>query len=87
MLPLIAEFLGTFALTTAFLFTGNWLIIGITLSIIGWTIGSISGANVNPALTFSMWLKGGFSTQKVLSYYAVQFLGAAAAFYVYKVLA
>ena len=86
MIALIAEFLGTFALTTAFLFTGNWLIIGTTLAVIGWTIGSISGANVNPALTFSMWLKGGFSTQKVLSYYAVQFLGAAAAYYTYSAL-
>ncbi len=87
MLPLVAEFLGTFALTTAFLFTGNWLIIAVTLGIIGWAIGSISGANVNPALTFAMWLKGGFSTQKVLSYYAVQMAGAAASYYVYKALA
>ena len=87
MLPLIAEGLGTFALLTSIFFTGNWLIIGLTLAVVIWAIGGISGGHVNPAVTFAMWLKGGFSGTKVLSYYAAQFLGAAAAYYVYKALA
>jgi glycerol uptake facilitator-like aquaporin len=87
MLPLVAEFLGTFALLTAIFFTGNWLIIGLTLAVVVWAIGGISGGHVNPAVTLAMYLKGGFSGTKVISYYAAQFLGAAAAYYTYKILA
>ncbi len=87
MLPLVAEFLGTFALLTSVFFTGNWLIIGLTFGLVIWAIGGISGGHVNPAVTFAMWLKGGLSGTKVLSYYAAQFLGAAAAYYTYRALA
>lgn len=86
MIALIAEFLGTFALLTAIFFTGNWLTVGLTLAVVMWAIGGISGGHVNPAVTFAMYLKGGMSGTKVLSYYAAQFLGAAAAYYTYAIL-
>ncbi len=87
MIQLFAEALGTFALMSSILFTGNALIIGLTLAVVVWAIGGISGGHVNPAVSFAMWLKGGLSNTKVILYYIAQFAGAAGALYAYKYLA
>lgn len=87
MMPLFAEFLGTFALMSAMLFTGSWIFIGLTLAIVVWAIGGISGGHVNPAISFVMWLKGSLTNNELVSYMLVQFLGAFAALYAYRTLA
>jgi aquaporin Z len=86
MVPLFAEFLGTFALLLSIFFTANWLLIGLTLALVIYAIGGISGAHVNPAVTFAMYMKGTLSMNEFLSYSAVQLLGAFAALYAYKLL-
>ena len=58
----LAEFIGTFALTSAVLIAlgGDWttatpLIAGLTLGLFVYTLGAISGAHFNPAVTFGVW--------------------------------
>ena len=84
---LLAEFLGTFALLSAILFTGSALWIGATLAFVIYAIGAISGGHVNPAVSFAFFMKGSLSMQEFLSYAAAQLAGAYAALYAYKMLA
>ena len=87
LLALAAEFVGTFALLTAILFTGNWLAIGMTLAGVILIIGETSGGHINPAVSFAMFLKGAISTTELISYSVAQCAGAASALAVYKSIA
>ncbi len=87
MRALFAEFVGTFALLSAILFTGNWLWIGAALGLVVYAIGGISGGHVNPAVSFAMYMKGALSMNEFLMYSAVQLAGAFAALYTYRALA
>ena len=87
ILPLLAEFLGTFLLTMAVLATGNALIIGGTLALLVLLLGGVSGSHVNPAISVAMLLKGSIGTMDFISYTIIQCAGAAAALYAYQVLA
>ena len=84
MIIYFAEFLGTFALLSAIFFTGNALIIGLTLAVVIWAIGDISGGHVNPAVSFAMYTKGNLSMLEYFFYSSSQFLGGIAAYYTYK---
>src|SRR5580698_8459911 len=91
--PLLAEFIGTFALV--FAGTGSIVIndvsgggithVGIALTFglivlaMIYTVGDISGAHLNPAVTGAFWLSGRFSNRQVLPYILAQCLGAIAA--------
>jgi glycerol uptake facilitator-like aquaporin len=86
-LPLLAEFLGTFLLTLSFIASGNALVIGATLAVVVLLIKNLSGAYVNPAVTFTMYQKGTLSTMELASYVAVQLLGAYGSLYAYNVFA
>ena len=86
MVPLFAEFLGTFALLLSIIFTGNWLMIGLTLALVVYAIGGISGGHVNPAVSFAMYMKGTLSMTEFLQYSVVQLLGAFAALYASRLL-
>ena len=87
MIKLVAEFLGAFALLSSIFFVGSWYVIGATLALVVYAIGNVSGAHVNPAVSFAFWLKGGLSTYDFMSYAVVQMLGAGAALYAYRALA
>ena len=87
LLALAAEFVGTFALLTAILFTGNWLAIGMTLAGVILIIGETSGGHINPAVSFAMFLKGAISATELISYSVAQCAGAASALAVYKSIA
>ena len=87
LLPLVAEFFGTFLLLMSIFATGNALVIGLTLSLNVWLLGGISGSHVNPAVSVAMLLKGAISTTEFVSYSLVQMAGAASAWYAYKALA
>ncbi|MCL4324978.1 MAG: aquaporin Z [Candidatus Thermoplasmatota archaeon] len=82
-----AEFLGTFALVfmgcaSAVIagkyigFEGIAFTFGITLLVMVYAIGWISGCHINPAVTISMLLAGKIKGQEALGYIIVQCLGA-----------
>lgn len=78
---LIAEFIGTFLLTIAFMGTkGDPLYLGFALAGIVLIVGTISGAHVNPAVTFGAWVTRKITTYRALGYIIAQILGATLAF-------
>jgi MIP family channel proteins len=94
MLAALAELIGTFTLT--FIGAGAGALAGfnlggiiavalahgIALMTIIYTWGSISGAHVNPAVTFGLAVGGRIPWPKAVVYWIAQFLGAAIAGYV-----
>lgn len=82
----IAEFLGTFALTLAvagsLAVNGSIptaLVAGITLGLFVYTIGRLSGAHINPAVTIGAWTLKKISKQNASAYILSQFAGASLA--------
>src|SRR5256886_1049249 len=83
--PLIAEFVGTFALIfvgIGAIKTAGHDVLGVALAH-GLTIGAfvcatmhISGANFNPAVSFGLVCGGHMDLQKMLRYWGAQILGA-----------
>ena len=82
-----AEFLGTGLLVMmALILTGTTAVsyfigtsLAVTLVAIYLMFGGVSGAHVNPAITFGLWTARKISTLRAVSYIAVQMLGALAA--------
>ena len=85
-----AEVIGTFILIffgcgsvhAAVLFgaqAGLWqvaIVWGVAIMLAIYSIGSISGAHINPAITLAMYCWNGFERERVLPYIAAQLLGA-----------
>src|SRR5918993_505047 len=87
----LAEFLGTFwlvlcgcgsaMLAAAFPDIGIGLVgvslaFGLTVLTIAYSLGHVSGAHLNPAVTIGFWASGSISADKVLPYIACQIAGA-----------
>ena len=79
----LAEFLGTFLLTFVVYITlvsdfktVTPLIAGFTLGLIVYILGPISGAHVNPAITFGALVTKKIEAYEALFYIIFQFLGA-----------
>jgi aquaporin Z len=83
-LTLVSEGTGAFLLLTSILFTGNWLVIGLTLAAIIYITGNISGGHVNPAVSIVMYLKGSINATECVTYSVSQILGAVLALYTFK---
>ncbi|HZJ34521.1 MAG TPA: aquaporin [Candidatus Angelobacter sp.] len=82
---LIAEFIGTFILVTAFFqMQGNPLFVGFTLIGIFLIIGGISGAHINPALTIGAWVTRRITWSRAIGYIIAQAAGATIAWLVLK---
>ena len=97
---LIAEFLGTFwlvlggcgsaVLAAAFPGVGIGLLgvalaFGLTVLTIAYSLGHISGAHLNPAVSVGLWIGGRFSAKELIPYIVAQIAGglvAAAVLYV-----
>lgn len=84
--PFLAELLGTFLL--AFLVrlslgaefpVATPVLAAITLGVIVYMIGSVSGAHVNPAVTIGLFTIGKIKAGDALGYIVAQFIGAAIA--------
>ena len=90
----LAEFIGTFwlvlggcgsaVLAAGFPEVGIGLVgvslaFGLTVLTIIYSLGHISGAHLNPAVTFGLWAGGRFSGKEILPYVISQILGAIAA--------
>ena len=85
---LIAEFLGTFLLVlSVFASSGNAYVIGATLAVVILLCKKLSGAHVNPAISFAMFMKGGLSVKEFMGYVVAQMLGGLASLYAYRVFA
>jgi len=91
MKKFLAEFIGTFwlvlggcgsaVLAAAFPNVGIGLVgvslaFGLTVLTIAYSLGHISGAHLNPAVTIGLWAGGRFESKSVLPYIVSQILGA-----------
>lgn len=83
-----AECLGTFVLVlggcgTALFghvgFLGVALAFGLTVVAMAYGVGHISGAHLNPAVSFGVWANGRMSAKEMLGYWCAQIIGAIAA--------
>ena len=87
----LAEFFGTFwlvlggcgaaMLSAGFPQLGYWicwsfLAFGLTVLTIAYSLGHVSGAHLNPAVTIGFWAAGSISANQVLPYIASQIVGA-----------
>lgn len=102
MKKFLAEFIGTFwlvlggcgsaVLAAAFPNVGIGLVgvslaFGLTVLTIAYSLGHISGAHLNPAVTIGLWAGGRFESKGVLPYIVSQILGAIVAASVLYVIA
>jgi aquaporin Z len=77
---LVAEFVGMFLVTASFLYMQGsplffaFALIGATL-----VVGGVSGAHLNPAVTFGAWVTRKISSVNAFFYIVAQFLGAVVA--------
>lgn len=81
--PYVAEFLGTMILTTVAIVSPNPFIVGITLLLIVYILGGISGAHVNPLITIALMSFKKIKTLDGVYYIIAQILGGLAAFGVF----
>ncbi len=93
---LVAEFIGTFILVFAgtgamvvneitngaITHLGIALIFGLVVMVMVYTLGHISGAHINPAVTVGFAVAGEFPAKRIAPYIAVQCLGAIAASFI-----
>lgn len=100
MKKLAAEFIGTFALVFAgtgaividqvsgggVTHVGVALTFGLIVLAMIYTVGDISGAHINPAVTIGFWFSRRFPGRTVLAYLAAQCLGALAASLILRLL-
>ncbi len=76
---IIAEVIGTFILTAIALMSLKEiapLYVGVTLAVAVLTIGAVSGAHINPAVTFGLWSARKLKTIMLPVYWIAQFVGA-----------
>lgn len=69
-----AEFVGSLAFFGVILTTGEALPIGIGLVSAIYLVGRISGANLNPAVSLMLFMKGELSVAALASYVVAQLL-------------
>lgn len=87
---LVAEFLGTYVLASTVLAIAGRISFpffaaataGATLAAMVLVIGAVSGAHINPAVTFGLWTLKKVSTPIALAYVAVQMLAGLTALHV-----
>lgn len=80
---LVAEFVGTFAIVLigagTVVVSGNLVAIafahGLTLMVMAYAYGHISGAHINPAVTIALWLNKEIKSKPAVAYIVVQLLG------------
>jgi glycerol uptake facilitator-like aquaporin len=74
---LVAELAGTFALTTAVLYTsGNVIIAAVAVVVLVTAFRRLSGGHINPAITVSLWASRQITGLRAAGYVVAQLLGA-----------
>ena len=79
MKRLCAEFLGTFFLAVAIIYTHNLFTIGLMFMAMVYLFGPASGGHFNSAVTLASWLRGKINTKDALLYSLAQVAGAVVA--------
>lgn len=82
MSKLKMEFLGTFFLTLVAMLTGDPFAIGMTLAVMIYAGGHISGANYNPAVSLALMLTKKLNPVQFVKYIFAQMLGGGVAAFV-----
>ena len=82
---LAAELIGTFLLASVII-AGQGQPIFVLFALVGIVlmVGAVSGAHVNPALTIGAWATRRIGWLRAVAYIVVQFLGAAAAYFMFN---
>jgi aquaporin Z len=75
LLSFVAELIGAFIFISVVLIEGSAFAIGVALIAVIFLVGKVSGAHVNPAISFVMWLKNDISSAKLFAYIVAQLLG------------
>jgi len=78
-LAITLEFIGTFIFLFVIVASGNPLMIGLTLTLLIYIIGSISGGHFNPAVTIMTLWRRAMPADNAIAYMIAQILGAIAA--------
>ena len=86
VLPLLAEYLGTFLLTLSYLAIPNPFAIATIFLVTLLLIIPVSGACINPAIAFSMFLYGKLGATEAMLYIAMEVLAGFSAFYLFKII-
>jgi len=87
-ITLMAEFFGTYLLALIILSSGgNPVLSGSALGLILLLTGKISGGHVNPAISLAFYLGGKLGSKEFATYVVMQLIGAAAAYYTFKMFA
>ncbi len=76
---MLATFTLTLALSLSLLFVlplSSGVIAALVVGVFVYTIGGISGAHINPAVTLGMWIIKQINTKDALLYVVAQFVGA-----------
>lgn len=76
---IVAEVIGTFVLTLVALLTLQQvaaLYVGITVAVLVLAVGAVSGAHLNPAVTFGLWSARKLKSVLLPVYWIAQFVGA-----------
>jgi aquaporin Z len=82
---ILAELVGTGTLIYSILISGlQPVIIAITLLILIYTVGRISGGHFNPVVSLVFLLKNNINTTTFIYYVLAQIIGAILGFYLYK---
>ena len=74
--PALAELVGTFFLTLAALISGTPYVVGLTLGIFVYAIGTLSGCNLNPAVSLGLMVTRRLPLTIGAIYIVVQIAGA-----------
>lgn len=84
VIPVAAEFFGSFFFLSVILKTGQSIPIGLALSSAIYAFGPLSGGHFNPAVSTVMLTKGDISLPKYFAYMGSQAAGAMSAFLWWK---
>ena len=82
----LVEFFGTTIFLYVIIATGNPWLIGLTLALLIYFLGNVSGGYFNPAVTVMMVAAGKESKQQLIPYLFAQLLAALVALQLYRYL-
>ncbi len=84
LFAVLVEFIGTFIFLSVIVATGNAWAIGLTLAIVAYLGGAISGGHFNPAVTVMTLYNRGIAADSAAAYIVAQVVAGLLAVSVYN---